>query len=96
MITTAFFRTRRRGLHRDQCFDSRFPIPDSPQIRPIARSTTPGRRSLTSSPGRRSRKEQWEGNYAMKVAPDALVTRASAAAQDGSFSSSPFLAAAIR
>lgn len=26
-----------------------------------------------------ARKEQWEGNYAMKVAPDALVTRASAA-----------------
>ncbi len=25
-----------------------------------------------------ARKEQWEGNYAMKVAPDALVTRASA------------------
>ena len=26
-----------------------------------------------------ARKEQWEGNYAMKVAPDALVTRATAA-----------------
>jgi len=26
-----------------------------------------------------ARKEQWEGNYAMKVAPDALVARASAA-----------------
>jgi len=26
-----------------------------------------------------ARKEQWEGNYAMKVAPDALVTRASEA-----------------
>lgn len=26
-----------------------------------------------------SRKEQWEGNYALKVAPDALVTRATAA-----------------
>jgi hypothetical protein len=26
-----------------------------------------------------ARKEQWEGNYGMKVAPDALVTRASAA-----------------
>jgi len=26
-----------------------------------------------------ARKEQWEANYAMKVAPDALVTRASAA-----------------
>src|SRR5688500_16906527 len=26
-----------------------------------------------------SRKEQWEGNYALKVAPDALVTRAAAA-----------------
>jgi hypothetical protein len=25
-----------------------------------------------------ARKEQWEGNYAMKVAPDALVTRATA------------------
>jgi hypothetical protein len=27
-----------------------------------------------------ARKEQWEGNYAMKVAPDALVTRARALA----------------
>jgi len=26
-----------------------------------------------------ARKEQWEGNYALKVAPDALVTRATAA-----------------
>ena len=26
-----------------------------------------------------SRKEQWEGNYALKIAPDALVTRASGA-----------------
>jgi hypothetical protein len=26
-----------------------------------------------------SRKEQWEGNYALKIAPDVLVTRASAA-----------------
>ena len=26
-----------------------------------------------------ARKEQWEGNYALKIAPDALVTRASAA-----------------
>ena len=26
-----------------------------------------------------SRKEQWEGNYALKIAPDALVTRATAA-----------------
>src|SRR5687768_7932299 len=26
-----------------------------------------------------ARKEQWEGNYALKIAPDALVTRATAA-----------------
>jgi hypothetical protein len=55
--------------------DSRFPIPDS-TYRALYES---GETFASFVEKATARKEQWESNYAMKVAPDALVTRATAA-----------------
>ena len=56
--------------------DSRFPIPADSAYRALYESGITFSEFVSKAT---MRKEQWEGNYAMKVAPDALVTRASAA-----------------
>src|SRR5688572_8020223 len=56
--------------------DSRFPIPADSTYRALYDSGSTFADFVSRAT---ARKEQWEGNYAMKVAPDALVARASAA-----------------
>ena len=81
MITTIF------ALGVAVCSASAVPSPESPVTSHIVSSVDSAYRALYESgitfaefvAKATARKEQWEGNYAMKVAPDALVTRATAA-----------------
>ena len=56
--------------------DSRFPLPADSSYRSLYEQGITFADFVVAAT---ARKEQWEGNYAMKVAPDALVTRATAA-----------------
>ena len=82
MITTIAF-----ALGVAVCSASAVPSPESPVTSHVVSTVDSAYRALYESgitfaefvAKATARKEQWEGNYAMKVAPDALVTRATAA-----------------
>ena len=81
MITTTFL-----ALGAALCSDVAPTIPDSRfTVHPVGTDSTyqalyeGGEKFADFVSKATARKEQWEGNYALKIAPDALVTRATAA-----------------
>ena len=68
MITTAFFRTRRRSAPRTGASipESRFPIPADSTYRSLYESGSTFADFVSTAT---TRKEQWEGNYAMGLRP---------------------------
>jgi hypothetical protein len=76
MITTAFFAIGALCSALSPSPEPRIPSPADSTYKALYESGITFAEFVSNAT---ARKEQWEGNYALKIAPDALVTRATAA-----------------